>query len=359
MQFQPLCVEQTLLESHLARRPGQGEPEMAATIMLVDADAVSSSDWKAFLQNQGYRVVEVNGGRTAIQRCPEVKPDLVLLNATLPDIPGFQVCKRLKADPLNRLMPVIMVALNSDSEPFEAARAYQSGADDFWSKPTSRWEALNRVETILQLKTYIDQQAEEVLYALARSIELKIPPMAGHSDRLAECAVQFGKHLGLTPEELRALRAGSLLHDIGKVAVPDRILLKPETLSAEEMQIMRRHPIVGEEICAPLKSFRHLLPLIRHHHERSDGSGYPDGLAGDSIPMAAQILQMADIFDALTTDRPYRKELTVETAMAVMHREASQGQLSPKLFREFSIFVWNTNPWRHGREMTLGDLRPN
>lgn len=183
--------------------------------------------------------------------------------------------------------------------------------------------------------------------------------MAGHSDRLAECTVQFGKHLGLTPDELRALCAGSLLHDIGKMAVPDRILLKSEGLSAEEMQIVRRHPVVGEEICAPLKSFRHLLPLIRHHHERSDGSGYPDGLAGDSIPMAAQILQMADIFDALTTDRPYRKELTVETAMSVMHREASQGQLSPKLFREFSIFVWNTNPWRPGRELTLGDLLPN
>lgn len=332
---------------------------MAATIMLVDADAVSSSDWKAFLQNQGYKVVEVGTGRTAIQRCPEVKPDLVLLNATLPDIPGFQVCKRLKADPLNRLMPVIMVALNSDSEPFEAARAYHSGADDFWSKPTSRWEALNRVETIIQLKTYVDQQAEEVLYALARSIELKIPPMAGHSDRLAECAVQFGKHLELAPEELRMLRAGSLLHDIGKVAVPDRILLKPEGLSADEMQIVRRHPVVGEEICAPLKTFRHLLPLIRHHHERSDGSGYPDGLAGDSIPLGAQILQMADIFDALTTDRPYRKELTVESAMNVMHREANQGQLSAKLFREFSIFVWSTNPWRLSREMKDAELRPN
>src|SRR5215470_139579 len=303
---------------------------MAATIMLVDADAANSSEWKAFLQGQGYIVIGVETGRTAIQRCPEVKPDLVLLNYSLPDIPAFQVCKRLKADPLNRLTPVIMFM--PSSEPHEGSKAFQAGADDFWSRPTSRWEALNRVETIIQLKTYIDQQAEEVLFALARSIELKFPPMSGHSERLAECAVRFGEHLGLSADELRVLYAGSLLHDIGKVAVPDSILLKPEGLSPDEMQIMKRHPVVGEEICAPLKSFRHLLPLIRHHHERPDGSGYPDGLMGDSIPLSAQILQIADIFDALTTDRPYRKELNVETAMAVIHREASHGQLSPKLF---------------------------
>jgi putative two-component system response regulator len=328
---------------------------MAATIMLVDADAGNSSEWKAFLTNQGYRVVGVETGRTAIQTCPELKPDLVLLNSSLPDIPGFQVCKRLKADPLNRLMPVIMVV--QESGPFEESRAFQSGADDFWSKPASRWEALNRVETILQLKTYIDQQAEEVLYALARSVEVKNPMTTGHSERLSEYTVQFGEYLGLTTDELAVLRAGSLLHDIGKVAVPDNILLKPGKLSPEELDVMRRHPVVGEEICAPLKSFRHLLPLIRHHHERPDGSGYPDGLTGDAIPLSAQILQMADIYDALTTDRPYRKEMTVEGALAVMQREADQGQLSQTLLREFSIFVWTTKPWQQG--LTRGNLRAN
>lgn len=329
----------------------------AATIMLVDADRVNSSDWRRFLQNQGYTVIGVETGRTAIQRCPEVKPDLVLLNSALPDISGFQVCKRLKADPTNRLMPVIMVARDSEVEPFAAGRAYQSGADDFWSKPASRWEALNRVETILQLKTYIDQQAEEVLFTLARSIESKTPMMGGHSERLCDYTVQFGEHLGLSTDELGVLRSGSLLHDIGKVAVPDSILLKPERLSKEEMCIMRRHPIVGEEICAPLKSFRHVLPLIRHHHERTDGSGYPDGLKGDAIPLSAQILQLADIFDALTTHRPYRKELSVESALAIMQREANQSLLSQTLFDEFSIFVWSTRPWKDSREMGFGELR--
>jgi len=325
---------------------------MAATIMLVDADALHSSDLKRFLQNQGYMVVGVETGRTAIERCPEVKPDLVLLNSVLPDISGLQVCKRLKADPMNRLMPVIMVAQDSDAEPFVANRAYQSGADDFWNRPASRWEALNRVETILQLKSYIDQQAEEVLFTLARSIESKTAMMTGHSERLCEYTVQFGEHLGLRTDELAVLRVGSLLHDIGKVAVPDSIVLKPEKLSAQEMRIMQQHPVVGEEICAPLRSFRHVLPLIRHHHERADGSGYPDGLKGDEIPLPAQILQMADIFDALTTDRPYRKELPVNAAMAIMHREANQGLLNAKLFREFSIFVWSTRPWKDFKEET-------
>ena len=304
-------------------------------------------------------MIAVETGRTAIQRCPEVRPDLVLLNSSLPDMPAYQVCKRLKADPLNRLMPVILVVPISDSEPFEVSRAYQAGADDFWSRPVSRWGVLNRVDTILQLKSYVDQQAEDVLYALARSIELKIPKMTGHSERLSNYVVQFGAHLGLSTDELETLRAGSLLHDIGKVAVPDNILLKPERLSPQEMQIMRRHPVVGEEICAPLKSFRHLLPLIRHHHERPDGSGYPDGLMGDSIPLSVQILQMADIFDALTTDRPYRKEMSVGDALAVMQREANQRQLSQTLLKEFSIFVWTTKLWWCGREMPVWGLSAN
>ena len=325
---------------------------MVATILLVDADRGNCSDWKAFLQSQGYEVVEAESGRGALERCLRLKPDLVLLSSSLPDMQGFQVCERLKSDPQNRLTPVIMIA--PDSEPFEAYRAYQAGADDYWNKPTSRWDALSRLHSILLMKSYIDQQAEGVLFALARSIESKSAMSSGHSERLSEYAVQFGELLGLSSEELEVLREGSLLHDIGKVAVPDHILLKPGRLTPTEMEIMRQHPVVGEEICAPLKSFRHVLPVIRHHHERADGSGYPDGLRGDAIPLAAQILQMADIYDALTTDRPYRKAMPVEEALTVMNREARCGQLSETLFNEFSLFVWTKMPWRR-----YGDSMPN
>lgn len=330
---------------------------MAATILLVDSDAMSNADWKVFLENQGYAVVGVETGRTAIQLCPSVRPDLVLLNSMLNDMPGFQVCKRLKADPMNRLMPVIMVG--AQPEPAGQKRAYLAGADDFWCRPSSRWDALNRLETILQLKTYIDQQAEEVLYSLARSVEKKNPLMTGHSERLGEYTVEFGEYLGLCADELNTLRTGSLLHDIGKVAVPDKILQKPGSLNPEEMAIVKQHPIVGEEICTPLKSFRHVLPLIRYHHERPDGSGYPDGLTGETIPLTAQIVQMGDIYDALTTDRPYRRELSVENALATMSSEAREGRLSVRLLREFSVFVWSKRPWRDGKWLETDRLRVN
>jgi len=317
---------------------------MSATIMLVDSNSTSNADWKAFLENHGYVVVGVQTGGTAIRLCPEVKPDMVLLKSSLQDMPGFQVCKMLKEDPVNRLMPVIMVGV--DREALQEGQAYEAGADDFWSGPASLWDALNRLDIMIQLKSYIDQQAEDVLFSLARSLERKNPDMTGHSERLAEYAVEFAESLGMSPDEIEILRMGCLLHDIGKIAVPDRILLKPEALTHEEMKVVKRHPIVGEQICAPMRSFRHVLPLIRHHHERPDGSGYPDGLMGDGIPLAAQVLQIVDIYDALTTNRPYRIALSSETALAIMESEACEGRLNPTLMREFNILVWTTMPRR-------------
>lgn len=324
---------------------------MAATILLVDANSSNGSGWKAFLENQGYTVVEAQNGRRAIEECPLVQPDLVLLNASLPDMQGFQVCQALKADPQNRLTPVILMAETQRKS--EVSPRFEAGPDDFWSKPSSRWEVLNRVQSILQLKSYIDQQAEGVLFILARSIESKNPLMTGHSERIAEYTVQFGEILGLMDDELENLRIASLLHDIGKVAVPDSILLKPGRLTPEEMKVMRQHPVVGEEICSPLKSFRQVLPAIRHHHERMDGSGYPDGLEGDAIPRAARILQLTDIYDALTTERPYRKALSLADAVQIMNTEAKEGLLDRVLLEEFLQFVSNPTPRGSGRHSML------
>lgn len=307
---------------------------MGATILLVNADAASCADWKALLENHGYEVIEATDGRAALEQCPRLQPDLVLLQPVLPDMHGLEVCRQLKADPLNQLTPVVLIAPLSDR--FDASRGREAGADDYWDRPASRWEALNRVQAILQLKSYIDKQAESVLLSLARSIESKDALTAGHSERIAEYAVQLAQVLDSREAELEVLRVASLVHDIGKVAVPDSILLKPGRLSPEEIPIMRQHPVVGEAICAPLKSFRNVLPVIRHHHERMDGSGYPDGLSGDSIPLPARILQVADIYDALTTDRPYRKALSPECALAVMKQEADCGLLDPFLVGHFS-----------------------
>src|SRR5258708_37870686 len=153
---------------------------------------------------------------------------------------------------------------------------------------------------------------------------------------MAEHAVQLGKVEGLAEQELQELRIACLLHDVGKVAVPDSILMKPGCLNAEETEIVRQHPLVGERICAPLKSLRRILPVIRHHHERMDGSGYPDGLRGEQIPVQARVLQIADIYDALTTDRPYRVALTSEEALQILHHEAASGRLDTSPVREFS-----------------------
>jgi putative two-component system response regulator len=233
----------------------------------------------------------------------------------------------------------------------EMEQGKEAGADDFWGRPGSRWEALNRIQSILQLRSYIDRQAESVVISLARSLEAKHRGTEGHSERLVGYALRLGESFDLSEDDLAVLRIACLVHDIGKVAVPDSILFKPGKLNAEEMAIMRQHPVVGESICAPLKSFRDALPVIRHHHERMDGSGYPDGLVGDGIPLGARILQVVDIYDALTTDRPYREALTHEWALSVMASEAHRGWLSASLVNRFSQIcetvhfpLWNERP---------------
>jgi putative two-component system response regulator len=178
-----------------------------------------------------------------------------------------------------------------------------------------------------------------VLCTLALSIEGKDPYTEGHCERLSDYSALLGKRIGLGIEELNALRRAAIVHDIGKVAVPDHILLKPERLDSAEQAIMRQHPIIGERICKPLKSFRTVLPAIRHHHEKLDGTGYPDGLKGNNIPMSARILQVADVFDALTTARPYKRAFSCAEALQTMDGEVKKGWWDPELFSEFQIIV--------------------
>jgi putative two-component system response regulator len=185
----------------------------------------------------------------------------------------------------------------------------------------------------------MDKQAKGVIISLARSIEARDPYAGGHCDRLSNNAVRFGKSLGFCEDDLEVLSLAGLLHDIGNVAVADAVLLKPGPLNREEIKAVELHPIEGERICAPLKSFRYVLPIIRHHHERMDGSGYPDGLKGDLIPLNARLFQVVDVCDALTNDRPQRRGVSLPTALTTLYEEAERGWLDPTLVTHFASLV--------------------
>lgn len=306
---------------------------MKPTILLVDAASDNRENQRAFLESQGYEVLIAESDEIAEQLCGQVQPDLVLLHDHRPRLAGADLCRRLKQDPLNKLIPIVLISCSPT--PAEVLRAREAGAADTWDTASSLSDVMSRIEAFLLLKNYIDEQAKAVVLALARSVEAKHSVTDDHTDHLADYAAKLGQNLGMTEEELEELRLGCLLHDIGKVAVPDSILLKPGRLSTEEMEIVRQHPVTGEKICASLKSLRRILPMIRHHHERMDGSGYPDGLSGEQIPLRARIVQIADVYDALIKDRPYRAGLSSEEALQILRREAALGWLDPGLVWKF------------------------
>jgi putative two-component system response regulator len=310
---------------------------MAATILVVDSDPVNCATWETLLLDQRYEVVAARTGETALTVCSDLQPDLVLLSYLLPDIKGLEVCRRLKAQPRNCLTPVVL--LTSDGEGRCTSEAIEAGVDDFLGDPTMHWEALSRVHYLLQLKAYIDDRAKAEILSLAHSIDAEDAFRGGHSARVSNTAVRLGKSLGLSANDLEALRIGGLVHDIGKIGIPDAILSKPGPLAPDESEIIRGHPILGEQICAPLKSFRDALPLIRSHHERMNGTGYPDGLCGDEISLIVRLLQIVDICDALTSDRTYRQALSLPRALVVLYEEADRGWLDEALVSQFALIT--------------------
>lgn len=307
---------------------------MNPTILRADAASVERENRKASLKNQNYHVVPTDNPEFARQLWLGLEPDLVLFDDHLPRVPGAGWRCWLKRDLLNRLTSVVLVS--AKPTPAELGEGRDGRAADFSGTPCFLGNGLGRIESLLRLKSSIDEQAASVILALAHSVEARHSRAGGHSDRLAEHAMQLGESIGLSANDLRELRLGCLLHDIGKVAVPDKILLKPARLNPEETEIVRQHPVTGEKICAPLKCLRPILPLIRHHHERMDGSGYPDRLYGEEIPLKARILQVADVYDALTSDRPYRKALCSEEALGILRQEAMYGWLDASLVWRFS-----------------------
>ena len=312
---------------------------ITGTILVADDQAANRELLEELLTIQGFKVITVSDGVDAIQELTRTQVDLVLLDVMMPRLTGFQTCETIKNNPDTYLLPVILITALSDKQ--DRIEGIKVGADDFLTRPVDRIELLARVRSLLKLKQRTDEleRAEAVLFSLARSIEGKDPYTHGHCERLGEYSARLGEQLGLPEDQITALRRAGIVHDVGKIAVPDAILLKPARLTPDEWIIIREHSAVGERICAPLKSFRFVLPIIRHHHEKLDGSGYPDGLRGEAIPVTARVLQIVDVYDALTTDRPYKKAFSITDALRTMKEEVNKGWWDPHIFGEFELLV--------------------
>lgn len=310
-------------------------------ILVADDLEVQRNLLGELLEPQGYEILYAEDGDQALELARQKDIDLALLDVMMPHRTGFAVCRAVKADPEMRLTPVVLVTGLDNVD--DRIQGIESGADEFLSKPFNEQELLSRVRSLLKLKRYVDEleRSEAVLFTLARCIEGKDPYTEGHCERLAKYGRWLAKRLSLSEEEVIAVERGAIVHDLGKVGVPENILLKPGPLTAEEREVMKLHPVVGERICAPLQSFQSVLPIIRHHHERMDGSGYPDGLRGDEIPLTARILTIIDIYDSLTTDRPYRKALPPAEAFGQMWEEASRGWWDKVLLSMFEQLLAN------------------
>ncbi|MGA7077175.1 MAG: HD domain-containing phosphohydrolase [Terriglobales bacterium] len=312
---------------------------ITGTILVADDQTANRELLEELLTANGCKVITVPDGAAVVEELTRTQVDLVLLDVMMPRLTGFEACQQIKNNADTYLIPVILVtALSGKEDRIEGIRV---GADDFLTRPVDRSELLARVRSLLRLKHHTDEleRAESVLFSLARSIEGKDPYTHGHCERLSEYSARLGEHLGLALDEITALRRAGVVHDVGKVAVPDAILLKPGRLTEEERKLMQQHPVVGERICAPLKSFRLVLPIIRHHHEKLDGTGYPDGLRGESIPLTARVLQVVDVYDALTTERPYKPALSIADALQTMKQEVANGWWDPRIFDEFERLI--------------------
>jgi putative two-component system response regulator len=311
----------------------------AGTVLVVDDQRDNLELLVTSLQPLGYQVWPAEDGPTALRLARERLPDVILLDVVMPGMDGFEVCRRLKEDGETRLVPVVFITGLDSRE--ARLQGLDAGATDFLYKPFDLTELQVRVRNLISFRNLTRDldSAEEMMFSIARAVEARDEGTGDHCDRLSLLAARLGERLGLDDDSIKTLRRAGYLHDIGKIGIRDAVLLKPGRLTEEEWVVMRGHVEIGVGICSPLRTFRSVLPIIRHHHERRDGSGYPDHLKGEEIPLLARVFQVVDVFDALTNDRPYRKALSAEEALSVIEDETRRGWWDPAVVASFAAMV--------------------
>jgi putative two-component system response regulator len=333
-------------------------PGALGHILVVDDNRPNVLLLEEVLVRQGHRVEIASNGLEALAQIHERCPDLIVLDLDMPYMDGYEVCRRVKSNPATRLIPIIIVTAETA---FDAKlRALELGADDFLSKPYKTPEVVARCRSLLRVKGLIDEldSAEAVVFAFARAIEVKSPYTVGHAERVAAYALTLAANIRLPEEKWETLRKGALLHDIGKMSIPDAILDKRGPLTADEFETVKQHTTQGARIVEPLRSIRDTVPLIRWHHERLDGRGYPDGLHGADIPLLVRVLAVADVYDSLASKRPYRSAIPHDFCLELLLSNAAGGGLDPHLVDRFCALpelgtpaalegldrIWNTVP---------------
>jgi putative two-component system response regulator len=306
-----------------------------ARILIVDDDPLVRETMRDYVEHLGYAVRDAPSAEAALSAISVELPDLILLDVRMPGITGIELCRQLKGDQATHLIPVVLLTAERELDSRVAGLA--AGADDYFTKPVHPRELGARLRSLIRLKRVVEEleEAESLITSLALTIEARDPYTAGHCVRLATIAVEFGERLGLGEDEIRALRLGGFLHDLGKIAVPDGILLKPGPLTADERQVIQEHPTAGDRLAAPMRTLGLVRPIIRHHHERMDGKGYPDKLVGEETTLLARLMAIVDVYDALRTERPYKRAFEETEALQIIHDGAKTGQFDSELVRVF------------------------
>ncbi|HLO29787.1 MAG TPA: HD domain-containing phosphohydrolase [Anaerolineales bacterium] len=320
------------------------ENNMSSMVLIVDDEYIGRETLQSVLEGEGYQLEMAENGMQAIEKAKKLLPDVILLDVMMPGMTGFEVCQHIRSDPEIAEIPIIVLTALDDRE--SLLTALKAGADDFISKPFDRYELrarllgitrLNRYQKLMQERTKLQEANAQLLAAYEATIagwshamDLRDQETEGHSRRVTELTAKLAQALGMNTDEIMHLRRGALLHDMGKIGIPDSVLHKPATLTDEEWTVMRKHPQLAYEMLYPIEYLRPALEIPYCHHEKWDGTGYPRGLKGEAIPMAARLFAVVDVWDALTSDRPYRKAWSEEEALTYI-REQSGKHFDPQV----------------------------